>query len=186
MAVKYLHQDSQESTSSDKPLLRNWCKEQVKAGNEPYEKSLVVRCLKESKSGEWLIAELDECSTLIPAKSEIGKNLLDLMPKLKGEGNALVVIPHKKGKLGFSVGLDDEFRVYYKWDEDEEYLWITNKHIPQKSKPPAITLEAVLGQTSPQTSESAGKRKKPPKPDPEALESGPNSAPEDTIGLFEE
>lgn len=154
MAIKYLHQDSQESTSSDKPLLRNWCKEQVKAGNDPYEQSLVIRCLKESKSGEWLIAELDECSTLIPAKSEIGKNLLELMPKLKGEGNALVVIPHKKGKLGFSVGLDDEFRVYYKWNEDEEYLWITNKHIPQKSKPPAITLDAVLSQTSPQTSET--------------------------------
>lgn len=101
------------------------------------------------------------------------------MPKLKGEGNALVVIPHKKGKLGFSVGLDDEFRVYYKWDEDEEYLWITNKHIPQKSKPPAITLEAVLNPTSPQTSETGKSAKAKSRTSPDKADSDEKQASEE-------
>lgn len=161
MAIQYLHQDTSEQESDDKPLLRNWCKSETKAGRDPYEQPLTIRGLKESRSGDWVIAELHEAIALIPSKSQIGKDLLDLMPKLSGEGNRLVVVPHKKGKLGFSVGVDDSVRVNYKWNPDEEYLWCSGRDTPPQPETPSITLESIMTPTSPQPSgsESNGKAK---------------------------
>jgi hypothetical protein len=159
MTIKYLHQDSSEGGSDDKPLLRNWCKSETKAGREPYEQPLTVRGLKESRSGEWLVAELNECTALIPAKSDLGKNLLDLMPQLKGEGNRLVVIPHKKGKLGFSVGVDDSIKVHYRWNSEEEYLWCSGRDTPPIPETPSISLESIMNPTSPHTSGTGAKVK---------------------------
>lgn len=153
MTINYLHQDSPEGGSDDKPLLRNWCKDQVKAGNEPYENPLTIRGLKESRNGEWLVAELNQAIALIPTKAQVGRELLALMPKLSGMGNRLVIIPHKKGKLGFSVGVDDSLQVHYKWNPDEEYLWCSGRDTPPQPETPEITLEAIMPSTSPQTSE---------------------------------
>lgn len=153
MTINYLHQDSQEQGGSDLPLLKNWCKDQTKEGKDPYEQPLTIRGLKESRSGEWLVAELSKCIALIPAKSVVGKSLLELMPKLSGMGNRLVIIPHKKGKLGFSVGVDDSIQVHYKWNEDENYLWCSGRDTPPQLEASGITLEAIMSPTSPQVSE---------------------------------
>lgn len=160
MTIKYLHQDSTEQGSDDKPLLRNWCKSEVKAGREPYENPLTIRSLKESRSGEWVIAETNDAIALIPAKSQLGKDLIDLMPRLNGEGNRMVIIPHKKGKLGFSVGVDSEIKVHYRWNPDEEYLWCSGRDTPPQPEASRISLESIMNPTSPQSS-AEGRRKKP-------------------------
>lgn len=130
------------------PLLRNYCKQQIKAGNNPYEEPIQVRCLKVSKSGEWVIAETDVCVALVNTGSTLGSTLEELITQLKGEGYALVLIPHKKGKLGFSVGLDEELTVYYKYDTEEEYLWVTNKHFKPAKAVKGLGVSDIL-KTSP-------------------------------------
>jgi len=134
MTITYLHQDSQEGGSDNLPLLRNWCKTEVKAGRDPYEQKQVIHCIKVSKSGEWVVLETKTCVALVNMGSDLGTQLAQLHTQLKGEGYALVLVPHKKGKLGFSVGLDEETKVYYKYDGEEEYLWATFKSAPPRKE----------------------------------------------------
>lgn len=149
MTIQYIHQDSEKQTRDELPLLRNWCKDQIKEKNDPYEKPLQVRCLKVSKSGEWVIVEMDVAVALVNTGSELGSNLEELITQLKGEGSALVIIPHKKGKLGFSVGLDTETTVFYKFDTEEEYLWITNKHVPPTKPYQGLSASDILKPSPP-------------------------------------
>lgn len=153
MTIEFIHQDSQEGSTEGLPLLRNWCKQEVKAGRQPYEEPIQVRCVKVSKSGEWVIVETDVCVALVNTGSSLGSNLEELITQLRGEGYALVLVPHKKGKLGFSVGLDKETTVFYKYDTEEEYLWVTNKHAKPTKPVKGLSAGDIL-KTSPPSNPS--------------------------------
>lgn len=124
MAIQYLHKDSDDSEM--KPLLRTWVRDQVKLKIDPYNIPHVITLLKESKSGEWVVAETEFFSCLIHCESQLGQDLLKLIYELDGNGVGIVIIPEKKGKLGFSIGLDDEIDCYYQFKKsagtDKGYL----------------------------------------------------------------
>lgn len=124
MAIQYLHKETDDSEM--KPLLRSWCKEQVKNKIDPYGIPHIVTLLKQSKSKEWVVIETEFFSCLIHAESQLGQELIKLIYELRGDGVGIVIIPEKKGKLGFSVGLDDEVDVFYEYKKlmgvEEGYL----------------------------------------------------------------
>ncbi len=159
MAFKALFQEEVTESSGQLPLVRKWVKAQVKEGNNPYEIPLEIRSMKVSGSGDWVIIETDQCSGLVNTKSQLGRQLEQLIPTLKGEGKMLVLLPQKSGKLGFSIGVDDEQKVHYKYNEEEEYLWINRDKVPQVETVSSLTSENILSPVSPSASGTKAKGK---------------------------
>jgi hypothetical protein len=159
MAFKLLFEEEVSNSNEELPLVRAWCKAQTKQDKDPYEKPLEIQCIKISKSGDWVIVETRVCVGLINIRSALGKNLEELIPTLKGKGKRLVLLPQKKGKLGFSIGIDDEHEAWYRWNSEEEYLWINRDKAPQTEEKPTLTAESILLPVSPSISGTKAKGK---------------------------
>lgn len=159
MAFTSLFAEEVSESSGQLPLVRQWCKEQIKADKDPYENPLELRSIRVSGNGDWVIADTSVCSGLINAKSALGKNLMELIPTLNGEGKALMLLPMRKGKLGFEIGVDDELKAWYHWRADEDTLSIARSKAPQNIQKSALTTESILSPVSPSTSGTKGSRK---------------------------
>ncbi len=148
MSIKYIHQDISEDTPEKLPLIRDYCKKQDSLGIEVYEIPQIIRCLTQSKNAEWIKVDTDRCTGLVHADSSLGKTLIKLIGTLKGKGKALVIIPHKKGKLGFSIGIDDELTVFYSYNNPDGYkqgyLWASNGPETMKKIQEELSAEKIL------------------------------------------
>lgn len=134
------------------PLLREWCKERVALGMEVYEIPVSVQELKLSSNQDWVIISTTEFTALVNSKSLLGKSLIDLIESLSGEGNRLVIIPKKSGRLGFAIAVDTDLKCYYSKQKDYEGLWIANaKAIPEVTQP-EVSLKSLILDVSPTVS----------------------------------
>lgn len=77
---------------------------------------------KVSSSGEWCILETEEYAVLMNMNTSAMKELFrNILPALSGKyANALVIQPNKKAKCGAIVAVDDEEKVWYTYDSENE------------------------------------------------------------------
>lgn len=144
---------NEESGKGDKlPLLREWCKEQLALGIEVYEVPVSIQELKLSSNQDWVIVSTTQFTALVSSKSLLGKSLVDLIESLSGEGNRLVIIPKKSGKLGFAIAVDTDLKCYYSKQKDYEGLWIANSKVVPKEVIPEVSLRSLILDVSPTVS----------------------------------
>lgn len=150
--LNYLPGNDAEGKSDSLPLLRQWVKDQVRLGIEVYEVPISLRELKVSSSEDWVICSSDEFVALVSTKAILGKSLIDLIDTLNGEGNQLVIVPKKSGKLGFSIAVDSDLKAWYSRQKDSYSLWIANSKVRVKPEEPITDLKSLIQPVSPEVS----------------------------------
>lgn len=108
-----------EKDDDRKPLFRKWYRDQKKAGVPEEEIACIIKTVRFSGSGEWLILDCDEATAMINAESKAGKSFWEFVSTLEGTLKALVVIP-AKGKLGFDVIPSDNLTGEWVQEKNDE------------------------------------------------------------------
>lgn len=147
--LNYLPGNDSEGGKDSLPLLREWVKEQVALGIEVYEVPISLRELKLSSSEDWVICSSNDFAALASTKSALGKSLLDLINTLSGEGNQLVIVPKKSGKLGFGIAVDSDLKAWYSRQKDSVSLWIANSQVRSRIEEPITDLKSLIQPISP-------------------------------------
>lgn len=149
MALITYYQDNTNSSSEKKPLLREYAKNQEKSGFPIWEEPQRILGMYQSKSQDWIILETESFIALVHGNSQLGEDLLNLIKNLKGYCNALLIIPHKKGKLGFSIAIDDEIQTYTAGNQEKDterpYIWFSLDFtgVAKKETSNALSLDKI-------------------------------------------
>lgn len=150
--LEFLPGNEQEDRGSNLPLLRDWCKKQLSLGLEVYEIPIGVQELKVSNNQDWVIVSTREFTALVNTRSTLGRSLMDLIESLSGEGNRLVIIPKRSGKLGFTIAVDTDLKCFYSKQKDYQGLWIANSKAITQDIAPEVSLKDLIQPVSPNTS----------------------------------
>lgn len=150
--LSYLPGNDTEGGKDSLPLLREWVKEQVTLGIEVYEIPISLRELKLSSNEDWVICSSNDFAALVSTKSILGKSLRDLIDTLSGEGNQIVIIPKKSGKLGFGIAIDSSLKAWYSRQKESYSLWIANSAVRDKVEEAPMDLKSLIQPVSPELS----------------------------------
>lgn len=150
--LNFLPGSEVEGKGDSLPILRDWVKERIASGIEVYEIPVSLRQLKLSTNEDWVVCSSNEFVALVSTKSLLGKSLLDLIETLTGEGNQLVILPKKSGKLGFAIAVDTDLKAYYSRQKEYVGLWIANSASRVEEKPPTVSLKDLIQPVSPNVS----------------------------------
>lgn len=150
--LNYLPGNDTEGGKDSLPLLREWVKGQVALGIEVYEIPISLRELKLSSSEDWVICSNNDFAALVSTKSILGKSLRDLIDTLSGEGNQLVIIPKKSGKLGFGIAVDSSLKAWYSRQKESYSIWIANSAVRDKVEEAPMDLKSLIQPVSPEVS----------------------------------
>lgn len=107
---------------ADKPKVQDYFRENSTKDGE----SFVVEKVKQTDSG-WVIVETSEWVGFINGKTELAKHLMLVIAPMahNKQGNQLVAIAAKKTKNKFVLGLEDEAKMWYYFDQERKLLEIT-------------------------------------------------------------
>lgn len=152
--LSYLPGNDSEGGKDSLPLLRDWVKSQLGLGIEVYEVPISLRELKLSTSEDWVICSSNDFAALVSTKSVLGKSLRDLIDTLTGEGNQLVIVPKKSGKLGFGIAVDSSLKAFYSRQKDSYSVWIANSSARKPMEEPTVDLKNLIQPVSPTESVS--------------------------------
>lgn len=129
MAVKKLPGQEPKSETKkeaqnyqDKPKVQDYYKENQTKDGETF----IVEKVKKTDSG-WLVVETNEWVGFINAKTELAKHVMDVIAPIahNKQGNQLVAIAAKKTKNKFVLGLEDDVKMWYYFDQERNLLEIT-------------------------------------------------------------
>ena len=161
MSYTIIAEDKSASPQRDL-LCRDWCKAQIKAGRDPYQSGHLVTSLKLSKNEEWVVISTNEFSALAPAQSTIGTTLIGIMEQVRPVATVtsylakfLMVVPQKKGKLGFAIAISDDEMGRWRWKKDDEYFHICRDKAPVEETTTLFTLEDLNPSPALKASENA-------------------------------
>lgn len=101
-----------------------------------YKEVHIVIAGKVSSSGDWCILETEEYTVLMNMQTSAMKELFgNILPALQNKkANALVIQPTKKAKSGAIVAVDDEQKVWYSVDLEDEAFETSFSEFGENSK----------------------------------------------------
>lgn len=103
----------------EKPKVQDFYRDNATKDGEKF----VVEKVKKTENG-WIVVETDEWVGFIRSNSTLGDYMMNVLaPSLHNkQGNQLVALAAKKAKNKFVLGLDDETRVWYHFDNETNLL----------------------------------------------------------------
>lgn len=103
----------------DKPKVQDYYKANATKDGETF----AVEKVKLTDSG-WMIVETDSWVGFVHGKTELCKHVMEVIAPFahNKQGNQLVAIAAKKHKNKFVLGLEDEIKMWYYFDQERNLL----------------------------------------------------------------
>ena len=103
----------------DKPKVQDYYKQNATKDGETFP----VEKVKLTDSG-WLVVETEQWVGFVHGNSELAKHVMNVIAPMahNKQGNQLVAIAAKKHKNKFVLGLEDEVKMWYYFDQERKFL----------------------------------------------------------------